>query len=72
MSTSSSIPPAALAPSRSETTARAAPAGPPRRTAGRRVPSEQILGGAAEIEIDHRGAIYRLRITALGKLILTK
>lgn len=25
-----------------------------------------------EVEIEHRGAIYRLRITSLGKLILTK
>ena len=25
-----------------------------------------------EIEIDHDGAVYRLRVTSLGKLILTK
>jgi hemin uptake protein HemP len=25
-----------------------------------------------EIDIDHAGSVYRLRITSLGKLILTK
>ena len=28
--------------------------------------------GAAEVQIDHRGALYRLKQTSLGKLILTK
>ncbi|NRF71617.1 hemin uptake protein HemP [Aquincola sp. S2] len=37
-----------------------------------RLASASILGGGNEIEIDHHGAIYRLRITSLGKLILTK
>ena len=38
----------------------------------RRIGSEQIFLGSDEIEIDHAGALYRLRITSLGKLILTK
>jgi hemin uptake protein HemP len=38
----------------------------------RRIPSRELLGAAAEIEIEHAGQIYRLRRTSLGKLILTK
>jgi hemin uptake protein HemP len=37
-----------------------------------RVASNEILRGNAEVEIDHRGVLYRLRVTSLGKLILTK
>jgi hemin uptake protein HemP len=37
-----------------------------------RVASTDILRGNAEVEIDHRGTLYRLRVTSLGKLILTK
>ena len=36
------------------------------------VRSEQLFGQGTELRIEHRGAIYRLRLTALGKLILTK
>lgn len=62
----------------------AAPAGPaPTPDAGPLAPlpgagrspqwrSEQLLGGASEARIAHGGAIYRLRLTMLGKLILTK
>ncbi len=28
--------------------------------------------GAREVQIEHRGSLYRLKQTALGKLILTK
>jgi len=38
----------------------------------RRWTSEQLLGNQAEAEITHAGTRYRLRLTALGKLILTK
>lgn len=38
----------------------------------RRFDSQQLFGLGHEVEIDHAGAIYRLRRTALGKLILTK
>lgn len=34
--------------------------------------SSQLLGQAKEVAIDHAGQVYRLRVTALGKLILTK
>ena len=37
-----------------------------------RVDSQRLFCGALELQIDHHGAIYRLRQTALGKLILTK
>jgi hemin uptake protein HemP len=36
------------------------------------VSSQQLLAGAKEVLIEHRGTLYRLRETALGKLILTK
>ncbi len=38
----------------------------------RRIDSQALLGAAQEIEIVHAGQLYRLRRTALGKLILTK
>ncbi len=34
--------------------------------------SEQLFSGAQEVLIEHRGAFYRLKLTSLGKLILTK
>ena len=46
----------------------------PSRRAGStvRIDSAQLFGSAVEVQIDHHGAIYRLKQTALGKLILTK
>ena len=38
----------------------------------RRIDSAVLLAGAREIEIQHRGELYRLRCTSKGKLILTK
>lgn len=38
----------------------------------RRLNSRQLLGAALEVEIEHGAQVYRLRQTALGKLILTK
>ena len=38
----------------------------------RRLDSAQLLQGARELEIHHGGQLYRLRLTSLGKLILTK
>lgn len=38
----------------------------------RRLASEAVFDGAAEVLICHRGVDYRLRQTTLGKLILTK
>jgi hemin uptake protein HemP len=37
----------------------------------RRIAISELLRGAREIEIEHAGRIYRLRLTSLGKLILT-
>jgi hemin uptake protein HemP len=37
-----------------------------------RLTSLAIFAGALEVEIEHKGAVYRLRQTSLGKLILTK
>ena len=49
---------------------------PPRRglpaPACRAIASEALFGGAGEVHISHRGSLYRLKQTALGKLILTK
>jgi hemin uptake protein HemP len=36
------------------------------------VPSQQLLQGQRELLILHAGQTYRLRLTAQGKLILTK
>ncbi len=36
------------------------------------VKSETLFGGAREIRIHHAGEIYRLQLTAAGKLLLTK
>ncbi|RYE57636.1 MAG: hemin uptake protein HemP [Hyphomicrobiales bacterium] len=36
------------------------------------VKSDEILGGGNEIQIEHNGMIYRLRVTRQDKLILTK
>lgn len=36
------------------------------------VSSDEILGGGSEIQIEHKGMIYRLRVTRQDKLILTK
>ena len=36
------------------------------------VTSQTLFAGADELEITHQGSQYRLRQTALGKLILTK
>jgi hemin uptake protein HemP len=44
----------------------APPASPPQWT------SESLLRGGREALIEHVGAIYRLRLTSSGKLILTK
>lgn len=38
----------------------------------RRFSSSELLAGQREIEIEHDGQRYRLRLTAQGKLILTK
>lgn len=50
------------------------PASPPAPPAEQpqRIDSALLLRGENELLIDHHGVLYRLRQTALGKLILTK
>lgn len=38
----------------------------------RRWRSSELFGSAQEVEIEHGDAVYRLRLTSLGKLIMTK
>jgi hemin uptake protein HemP len=38
----------------------------------RRIHSDSLLQGDKQIEICHQGEVYRLQLTRLGKLILTK
>jgi hemin uptake protein HemP len=51
-------------------------AAPLRETRGaataRRWRSTDLFGPAQEIEIEHGQVVYRLRLTSMGKLILTK
>lgn len=49
-----------------------APLAAPQQAGTRRWSSSALLGEAKEVEIEHEGMVYRLRQTALGKLILTK
>ncbi|HOY35091.1 MAG TPA: hemin uptake protein HemP [Piscinibacter sp.] len=51
---------------------RPAPTPAPADVAPQRIDSALLLRGATELLIDHHGVLYRLRQTALGKLILTK
>jgi len=45
----------------------------PQHSAGTvQLTSEELFAGAAEVQIAHEGALYRLKRTALGKLIMTK
>lgn len=44
---------------------------PPRSAAPERIVSSRIFNGRREIEIEHAGRVYRLRITQNDKLILT-
>ena len=37
----------------------------------RRIKTQELLKQSREIEIDHEGKIYRLRLTQANKLILT-
>jgi hemin uptake protein HemP len=51
------------------------PAAPVRKSppaARQPIASETLFSGAREVQIAHRGVVYRLKQTALGKLILTK
>jgi hemin uptake protein HemP len=41
-------------------------------TPSRTIPSDTLFRGTHEIGIEHHGALYRLKITRQGKLILNK
>ena len=45
---------------------------PPAAGSPRRLKVSELLGGEREAILEHGGQDYRLRITANGKLILTK
>ncbi len=60
--------PSALAADQASATA----ALPTEVNARKRINSKTLLAGERELEIEHAGQLYRLRVTALGKLILTK
>ncbi len=47
-------------------------AAPTRMAHVRSITSEQLFADFPEVQIAHGDAVYRLRQTALGKLILTK
>ncbi len=46
--------------------------GAPAASQPQRWQSRALLGESREVEIEHDGMVYRLRLTSLGKLILTK
>ena len=48
------------------------PAEPSEPKPTRRIRSSDLFGEAHEIQIEHAGETYRLRMTRSGKLILTK
>ena len=47
-------------------------AAPARQAKVRSITSEQLFAEFPEVQISHGDAVYRLRQTSLGKLILTK
>lgn len=49
-----------------------APVPPRRQEPARRIDSATLLGPRGELYISHQQQLYRLRVTSLGKLILTK
>lgn len=58
-------------PQASEPADRPAPLRPEAATRTARIKSEDLFRQQREVEIDHEGRIYRLRLTQLNKLILT-
>lgn len=70
--------PASWRPPRADNTSAGAPAAgsaSPPAASGATLPrwtTPQLFGSSQEVLIEHQQAVYRLRITSLGKLILTK
>jgi hemin uptake protein HemP len=58
----------APAPPREDRATLDSPPAPP----ARRISSHALMGNGREVEILHGTQLYRLRLTSLGKLILTK
>jgi hemin uptake protein HemP len=50
----------------------ATPASTDEPTAERTIPVRELLGETSTVRLEHDGAIYLLRVTRNGKLILTK
>lgn len=44
----------------------------PRQSAPRTLNSAELFAGGHEVWIEHGGELYRLQLTKVGKLILTK
>jgi len=59
-------------PQPTATPAGEAPVAASRALLPRRLCSRDLVGPDGQVEIEHDGAVYRLRVTSLGKLILTK
>lgn len=55
-----------------KTNAQRAPALVPPSAVVRTLTSSELFGAGREVRIVHRGLVYTLRLTRLGKLILTK
>jgi hemin uptake protein HemP len=72
MQTSTSPEPLAASASLTNDASLAALAAAARTSPRKRISSQALLGSEREIEIEHGAQLYRLRLTALGKLILTK
>lgn len=70
VSGSAALPTAEDGGARSNPTDAAAPS--PGALRPRRIASDELLGPAALLLIEHRGELYTLRKTSTGKLILTK
>ncbi|WP_317202360.1 hemin uptake protein HemP [Janthinobacterium sp.] len=59
------------ASSSADTSTPRAPSAAASTQAPRRISSAALLQDGREIEIEHAGKVYRLRVTQLNKLILT-
>jgi len=59
-------------PEQTRKSASTAPAKPTSERGGRTLTSAEIFQGSTEVEILHEQAVYRLKITRQGKLILNK
>ena len=61
-----------LKPSGTQTTPLRSAAGDRTAHQTRMLGSQELFAGGHELHIEHNGAVYTLRLTSKGKLILTK